>query len=267
MDDKDSIQMDVNDFKDESEVEAQDTTATEPSTEETKTPDAEPEPETEDTKPKEEETPEKESEPVEGEVVEETDEDGKPRAKNAAENRIRTLANTNRELRQQIEQLNSQNYQAATPEQLEEQGYDSTQAQIEAMRQERELDKFNAKVAQVNTDLNVEAIQVLNDYPEFDKDSKDYDANFASRVQRQYEKASRIQTDPRTGLVVQAEVLPYEFYKEFAEARREGMKHGAVKGQKSAEKQLSAAEVPSGAAPQKSESEDDPFLSGFNSKK
>jgi len=240
--------MDSLDFNEESteQVETQ-TTAEDSSTEENKD-------ETTDQQETEGEATEESQEESE-ENTEETDE-GKPKAKNSAQNRIRELANTNRSLiaekralEKEVERLNAQFYQPQTAEQLQEQGMDETQAQVEALRQEQVLNQANQHITSLNSDINMESIQVTHDFPVFDPDSKDYDKEFAEMVAAEYINASGMTTDPNTGFITQARVLPYDFYKSFAKARESGMKRGELRGKKNAERQANAADVTPIASP------------------
>lgn len=245
--------MDSLDFSDESEsqeqpVETQETTAEASSTEENKDPEATDQQETEGEQ-------EEESGDESEEQTDETEE-GESKAKNSAQNRIRSLANDNRslinenrQLRQQIEAANAQFYKPQTVEQLQEQGMDETQAQIEALRQTQTLNEANQHIAALNSDINMEAMQVTHDYPVFDPGSKEYDKDFAEMVASRYMEASGMTTDQNTGFITQARVLPYDFYKSFAEARESGMKRGELLGKKNAERQANAADVTPIASP------------------
>lgn len=261
----DAIEIDVNDMKDVEEVEQQEPTSPEPSTEENKAPEAvpgfddetEPEKETEGDKAEESDK----DEPTE--QADETDKDEKPRAKNEAQNRIRTLANENRQLRQQVEQLNSQVYSPATEQDLVEQGMPETEAKVESLRQQMEVERFNRTVTELNSTLNSEAQEVLRDFPLFDPESPEFKPELAQRANAIYQQSAGIQTDPNTGLVIQANVLPYDFYKSFAEAYEAGATTGKVNGQKATEQMLASVDVPSSTPPK--EPKKDSFLSGFDS--
>lgn len=239
---EDNKEADVNltdslDFSDESESKEQpveqQTTADDSSTEETKEAET-----TEEETEGEQETEEQSDE----EQADETD-NGESKAKNSAQNRIRSLANENRALKQQVEQMNAQFYQPQTVEQLQQNGMDETQAQLEAMRQEQLIEKANNHITALNSDINMESIQVTHDFPVFDPDSKEYDKDFAKMVADEWVAVSGLTTDQNTGFITQARVLPYDFYKSFAKAREIGMRQGAIRGQKSAEKTANAADI------------------------
>lgn len=170
-------------------------------------------------------------------------------AKNSAQNRIRTLANENRELKRKLESKLSEEYQPVTPEDLVEQGYDETTAQVEALRQQMEIDKFSASVTRLNTDLNTDAVQVIAEYPVFDPASSEYDEKFADTVQNMYRQASELQFDKSGEYVVSAKVPLYDFYKQMAEIRGSQRSSGQIEGQKNAERMLASVDAPSSAAP------------------
>lgn len=216
-------------------------------------------PDTEDSK----EEPAKVDEPIESD---ETKVEEQPKAKNEATNRIRTLANENRELRQKVEQLNSQAYKPATEQELVDEGLSETEAKVEALRQDIEVERFNRQVSELNSSLETESLQVLSDFPMFDpgteeKPNPEYNPQLATQVQNLYRQAAGIQTDPNTGLVISANVLPYNFYKTFADAVEQTAQENQIKGQQATEKMLSAVDAPSSAAP--SHQEKDPFLEGL----
>jgi hypothetical protein len=244
-------------------VEAQVTTTTESSPAENNAPEVAYSPlDAWDDQPKEEPKQETEDKPKEAEEnteaepekpADETEAEEEPRGKKDANTRIRQLVGEKRELEQKIERLNTQVYKPQTPEELVEDGLDETRALVESMRQEREVERFNSQVTELNTTLDHESTKVLDDFPVFDPDSKEYNEAFATRVGALYQRAANMQTDPHTGLIINASLTPYEFYKEFADSRSEALKtgelNGKIAGQKSTAQMLASAEAPSSAAP------------------
>ena len=252
------IELDVNDILNDVEQVVADTTTEVSSAEENKT-------EAEATKDKTEEASqetEEEAETKEEEAETEETEDEKPKAKNEANTRIRTLANENRELRQQVESLNAQVYKPASEQDLVDAGYSETDAKLEALRQDVEVERFNRQVTELNYSLQDEARAALNDFPVFNPNSVQYDANLAGNVAELYQQAAGVRVDPNTGLVVSANVMPYNFYKTFADTIQNVALDSQVKGQKANEKMLAAVDAPSSAAPK--EAKVDPFLQGLS---
>jgi len=205
----------------------------------------------------EEETPE---EPVE-ETKEEEPKKGAEARKEALNAEIRDLVSKRNELRQEITNVNAQVYQPATAEELVEQGYDPAMARVEALEQRTQMAEYNAYVSDLNASLNTESLRVMADYPVFDPESDQYDKSLAERATNVYKQAAQVQVDPNTGLTVQANALPYDIFKAFAETAQSGTQAGAVKGQIAAEKNLAAADTVSSAAPKAPK--EDLFLKGL----
>lgn len=192
--------------------------------------------------------------------------------KAALQQEIRDLVSKRNELRADVEQTNAKAYRTETAEELQDQGLSPEEAEIEAQKQEMQMREFNTHVADLNAELNLQSLQVLQDFPIFDPDSDLFDEKLSARVRSLYEASAQPKIDQRTGLVIQSNIGPYEFYKAFAEtvqsneaktsqATAEAENKGRVEGQKAADKELAAAEVQSSTAPrQKAE---DPFLKGL----
>ena len=195
----------------------------------------------------------------------ETKAKGAEARKEALQTEIRELVSRRNEIRKEIADELAKSYRTETPEELEEQGLSPEEAEKEILRQENEMLKFNTHVADLNNTLNIEALQVMQDFPVFDPDSSSYDKDLADRVRGLYERAAQTQIDEKTGLVISSNLPPYEFYKAFAETHQSsGEKsrvQGQIDGQKAADKELAAAEVPSSTAPKTQKQ--DPFLKGL----
>jgi len=254
-------------------VDAQDTTATESSPVETKAPEADPimeglsEGKPEVTEPKKETEseapkPVEEEQPKEPEAEEQKPEEQRE-GKKDANTRIRELANQNREYRQQIEQMNSQIYRAQTPQELMEEGETEAMAETKSLRQEIEMERFNRQVTELNHGLDSESQKVLQDFPIFDPDSEQYKPEIAERATALYMQASGFQKDPNTGLIVSANMLPYEFYKTIAETYESSATIGKIQGQKATEQMIASVETPSSASPR--ETKKDPIMEGLMS--
>lgn len=188
--------------------------------------------------------------------------------KQALQTEIRELVSKRNEVRADVERLNARAYRTETAEELEEQGLTPEEAENEILKQQMQLKEFNLHVADLNANLNIESLQVMQDFPVFDPDSKSFDKDLSDRVRGLYEKAAQPQVDKRTGLVTKSNIAPYEFYKAFAETHESsGTKsrvEGEIEGKKAADKELEAAETPSSTAPKTAK--EDPFLKGLLSK-
>jgi len=266
MPEDDGFALDVNDFKSEEdqspEVETQDTTPTESSTEETK-----------ETVEAESIESDDETEEDSGDTTEEStdEEDDKPKAKNNAENRkqqlnqeIRDLVATRDKTRREVENLNQQYYRPATAEQLVEQGMDNVDAKFEAMKQELALRDYTAQVTETTNAVNTEVLQVFSDFPQFDPESSDYDKELAAETAKTYQEIAGIREDPNTGQVVDVKVLPYNFYKFVANTQKKSLTRGEVSARKNVEKQFATAENPVQTAKAPTPKKDS-FEEGFDS--
>lgn len=210
----------------------------------------------------EEEKPEEETpEDDKSEEAPEEPKKGAEARKEQLQTEIRELVAKRNVLRDEVANVNSQVYAPQTAEELVAEGMEPAMARVEALEQKAAMSEFNAHVADLNANLNVEALQVMSDFPVFNPDAPEYDKSLAERARRVYEKAAAIETDDKTGLIVNAQVLPYEIYKEFAEAAQAGKQAGAVKGQIAAEKNLAAVDPISSAAP--AQPKEDLFLKGL----
>ena len=214
------------------------------------------------------EAPEEDSEDKADESQDEPAEEEPAEPKKGAEARkeqlqseIRDLVSKRNELRQEITNINAQVYQPASAEQLVDQGYDPAMARVEALEQRTQMAEFNAYVSDLNASLNTEALRVMSDFPVFDPESPQFDKSLSERAEAVYRQAAQIQIDPNTGLTVQANALPYDIYKAFAETAQSGSQTGAVQGQRAAEKNLAAADTVSSAAPKAPK--EDLFLKGL----
>jgi hypothetical protein len=173
-------------------------------------------------------------------------------------NEIRELVSKRNDLRREVEAKNADVYHVPSADELMEQGMEPALARVESLEQRQQLAEFNAQVTDLNANLSVESLQVMNDYPVFNPEAPEYDKSLADRAASVYQRAAGIQTDPQTGLVVQANVLPYEIYKAFAETHQASIQSGQVNGQRAAEKMLAQVDTPSVATPKAPKS--DPLL-------
>jgi len=266
MPEDDGFALDVNDFKDESDaVETQDTTPEESSTPETK------ETEVVEATQETDELETDDSGDTTEESSDETKEEDKPKAKNSAENRkeqlnkeIRELVATRTQLQREVEVANQQYYQPQSVEQLVESGMDDVEARFKALEQERAIEKYNAQVSETTNAVNTESLQVFSDFPEFDSESPEYNESLAKRAAAAYTRVAGIVEDKNTGLIVSANVTPYNFYKDFAETHREAMTRGEVSARKNVQRELATAENPVSTAKTHAPKKDQ-FEEGFDS--
>ena len=175
-------------------------------------------------------------------------------------NEIRDLVSKRNALRQDVEKANAEVYQPATEQELQDQGLSPEMAAIEAMKQEREIERYNTQVAEAQLTLATEAQTALKDFPMFDKDSPDYKPALAAKIDPIL--GQNLIFDQNTGQVIGSHVSPYALYQAFAEATQASAQEGQVKGQQATEQMLARADSPTSAAPAK-ESENDAFMKGL----
>lgn len=209
------------------------------------------------------------AEETDGESAEETDKptSEKPLAPKS-ENRFQNLANENRNLKRQVEQLTAQVYQPATEEELTTEvnpetgeNYNRLEAKFEAYRQQQELEKYNSTVTSAQAELGNEAAVVLNEFPAFNPDSEQFDEELATEAAQLLE--ANLIRDPQVpevgpdgkptgqGIVVGSNISLHQLYKTLARASNVSGTKGQLKGQQAVETQLANADTASSATPPK----------------
>lgn len=171
--------------------------------------------------------------------------------------RFYEMRKAGKEERQELERSISQQYQPQPADELTrqftEQGYTEFEAEMlardEVRNQRDQINSERTQVAELNMQINTEAVQVMHDYPVFDPKSSDYDKDFAKRASDMYNRAAGVKVDPRTGAVISTNLTPYNFYKELAEMRGSGVSQAQVSAQRAAEQQMASVAPPSSTAP------------------
>lgn len=149
---------------------------------------------------------------------------------------------TRNEVAQQIDQA----YAPQAAEQLVEEGYSPEAAQIEALRQEMYYERERGRVAELNAGMRAEAVEIFSDFPLFDPKSADYNESVANLVQQNYLRDARVQLDDR-GIILNADVPIYDYYKQQHEIFNAGASRGATKGQAQVQDMLARTENPGGS--------------------
>jgi hypothetical protein len=194
----------------------------------------------------EDNAPEGEQPPTQEEEAQQPqDDEAAIRARNEAyaQRRIQERQRTRQNVAQQIDQA----YGPKTEEDLVQEGYDPAQAQIEALRQEMQYERQKTQIAELNAGLQAEAVNVTHDFPLFDQNSKEFDAEFAKEVEESYRIASRLQVD-ENGIVVNAEVPLYDYYQRMATIYNRGTSRGQQQGQQEYQQMLARTENPGGSS-------------------
>lgn len=244
------------------EVVEQETTPTEPASEETKEPVVEEAPKEDATEETDNPETEDKSKDEPEAPAEETD---KPRGgaedrKQQLNSEIRELVAQRNTLKKEIEQKNSEAYRVATEDELLDQVNPETgqyfnriEAKLAVMEQNDQLRRYNEEVAEAQLTLSAEAQRALQDFPMFDETSSEYDAEIAKEVDQLL--GANLVFDQNTRQVIGSHVSPYKLYKAVARSAKQSALNGQIKGQKATEQMLSSADN-TGSAPQREQSFD-----------
>lgn len=122
------------------------------------------------------------------------------------------------------------------------------EARIQAVEARAEFREQQANIAELNSNMQAEAVNVLNDFPVFDPKSPDYDADFTNMVQQTYQTAARLQTD-ENGIVLSAELPLYDYHKQMAAIYNRGASKGAQQGQAEMQDMLAKTEAVGSGSP------------------
>lgn len=201
---------------------------------------------------------------TEADDVEEPPKRGAEARKEQLNTEIRDLVSERNAIRAEVERLNAQVYQPASVEELTEQVnpetgeyYNRLEAQIESMRQEREVEKYNNQVAETRFSLANEASKALQDFPMFDETSPEYNpqaAQAADRVlgQSLIRDPNVPEIDPSTGqptglgVVIGSHISPYQLYQSLAVSAQASAQKAKLQGQRNVEKMLSQTDTVTG---------------------
>jgi outer membrane murein-binding lipoprotein Lpp len=174
---------------------------------------------------------------------------------------IRDLVTQRRELMQEVEQLNAQVYAPQSVDDImAETGQSQAEARITAMEQRQELSDYNNRIAEAQLVIGTESERVLNDFPMFNPDSPQYKADVATQAAELLK--SNLLYDQNTGQIIGSNISPYQLYKTIASANQASAVENQIKGQRNAERMLSAADPQSSASETKTVKQD-PFLAGL----
>lgn len=138
-------------------------------------------------------------------------------------------------------------YGPKSEDQLVAEGLKPEDARLQAIREEMVFNQQRTRIAELNAGMQVEAVNVTNDFPVFNPKSPDYDEAFAQEVQQAYTTAARVQTD-ENGIVLNAELPLYDFYQRMANIYNRGTSKGAQQGQADMAEMMSRTEPIGGSS-------------------
>ncbi len=186
---------------------------------------------------------------------------------------IRGLVSRREELKREvaeyegIKQLQSSISESRiTPEQLEAAGLDPQDAAIQALLYNQELDQQQAKVNEISANIadlqynmSLDRVELLKDYPVFDENSPEYNADFTKKAADMYVSAANLQFNEE-GAPISADKKLYEFMTDLHGIYEEGLKAG---GKKISRAKQSAAVMNAGGAATSEEVGEKQFVDGF----
>jgi hypothetical protein len=164
--------------------------------------------------------------------------------------------------RQQVAQQLDETYGPKSQDELIQEGLPPEEARFEALRQEMAYKEQRTQIAELNASMVTEATEVMSDMPVFratnpdGTPNPDYDPQFAQAVEQQYRLASRLETDDK-GIILNAEVPLYDFYKQMYDIYQSGTSRGVQKGQELAQSMISRTENPGGSSSTSGNQSDD----------
>lgn len=175
---------------------------------------------------------------------------------------IRDLVAQRNAIKAEVAKATDEVYQPATESDLVDEGLSATEAKVEAMRQQLEVRDYNERVAEAQLTLGSESLRVLNDFPIFNPDSDQYDAELADEAAGLMESnlirdPNVPEVDPQTGkatgkgLIIGSNVSPYKFYKTLFRASGISATKGQIKGQQAQQEMMANADSPGSVAPPK----------------
>lgn len=205
--------------------------------------------------------------------------DEKPLAPKS-QNRFQQLANENRQLREQLANLDAKQAQVATEQELlneinPETGDYYTIAEAEraarlqaneTVQQQLARERSALEVQQNQHVLTTEANQALQEFPELDSDSDQFDAELAAEYDAALGQAIILNEQ---GIPIGAHMSPYQLAKSIVgPAKRAAAKAeiiGQANAQKATERMLASADSRSSASGHTPKGKVDPILEGFDS--
>lgn len=175
---------------------------------------------------------------------------------------IRDLVAQRNAIKAEVAKATDEVYQPATESDLVDEGLSATEAKVEAMRQQLEVRDYNERVAEAQLTLGSESLRVLNDFPIFNPESDQYEEELAIEAAGLMESnlirdPNVPEVDPQTGkatgkgLIIGANVSPYQFYKTLARASGISATKGQLKGQQAQQEMMANADSPGSVAPPK----------------
>lgn len=132
---------------------------------------------------------------------------------------------------------------------------------LDAFEKQQEFNAYVERVADARVQLSSEANRVVKDFPIFDPESDEYNAELTAAADELMQNS--LIKDEKTGQVIGARVSPYQLYSTIAKAKASGEAGGKTSGRKAALDMMNNADISSSAKAPTSSSKNDEFLAGF----
>lgn len=168
-------------------------------------------------------------------------------------NRFQQLANENRNLKQQLKEL--EELQVPTEEDYLESGQDELTASINALKAEREQEKAVEQIVYLNQSVDSDIEKVMGDYPVLNPKSPEFNEKLAQSLMGQYDTDTGAQYVEQNGqkIMVSTTQMPYDYIKEKMDLIGMASAQAQIVAQKNLESMVSQADTPSSSAPQPSD--------------
>lgn len=188
--------------------------------------------------------------------ADESDEQEKPHSKGEQRKEqlnteIRDLVAQRNQLKQQVEQLNSQAYQLPSEQELQDQinpdtgeYYTALEAKLTRLEQQQQLRDYTERVTEAQMTVSTEAERALKDFSWADEKSPDYNEELAREADQILKE--NLVVDPNTGQIIGSRISPYKLYKSYDVATKASQRKAQIQGQKSVEKMMAAADPTTG---------------------
>lgn len=164
-----------------------------------------------------------------------------------SENRFQKLANENRNLKEQIKQLEA--LQVPTEEDYIDSGMTQEQAEVAAIKASLQQRDAVDSVVHLNQSVENDLERTMREYPQLDPESKQFNEKLAASVMAQYDRDSGAEYDPNSGIMIRTSQLPYEYIKDKMELISMASAQAKVEAQKNVESMVANSDTPSSQAP------------------
>lgn len=203
----------------------------------------------------------------------ETQPQGEQKVAPKSENRYRQLANENRELKERLTRLKTQETQVASEQELlnevnpetgeyytvQEAERIARQQTLEQTAQSAAQERYVLEVQQNQDTIRSEAQKALTEFPMFDSDNPAYNPTLSAQADQLLGQSLIIDN----GVLVGSTLSPYQIYKTIADATQANSAKARADAQRSVEKMTANVDTTGGSS-QATKTKVDPDLEAFD---